>query len=304
MAGQDPFREAAKVPVIGKWISRIGMVVNILGQPCSATPLIWVEAAWVNLPHLLFGFVKPFKLAMDYNIHTGRGNRWGLPHGGGKRGKRGRAPYGAIVEGLIEDASKVLGNEASWLLFELGDLALKAEWYFFIADLTTEFLLNWVSTAYMWGGCDNPFAPYAHGNAVLGFGYIPVPGGALYDGWQWDEVRGFATGPTGVAVEDGIEASVGFSLSTGPWPVAPQLPLATWRAKLLYSRGGDSGWITPMRNTSGGYTATFMRQAFTGDNSGGFYQVLLQINAEEGVWWCNGGHMTAAADKGNIHPDP
>jgi hypothetical protein len=306
MPTEKQYREAAKLPIIGKWIARLGRTANILATPCAAEPMIWVEAAWINLPHLLFGFIKPFKLAMDYNIHTGRGSRWGLPHGGPRKGKRGRAPYGAIVEGLIEDAGKIFGPEASWAMFALGDLALKAEWYFFLADLSTEFLVNWVSTAYMWGGCPVPGFPTAHAHAIGGFTYIPTTNGAIFDGWAWDQQNtGMRGGPTGIVIALGPEASVGYNIETGPWPQFPLMKQATWSSQLIDSHGNLGPIVEAKLNGKGGRTATYMSKGYAAEVPTTEYSVLLHINAD-GVWYCTSGTMQATSSKGdgNLHPDP
>jgi hypothetical protein len=288
---------------IGPWLSRIGRTYNMLATPCSTTPEVWVEAAWVNLPHLLFGFIKPFKLAMAYDIHSGRGKRFGIGHRAGLKGKKGKAPYGAILEGLLEDAGGMGGAAGRWAVFELGDLALKIDWYFFLADITTDFLVNWVSTAYQWSGCEDPGRPYAHAHALEGFFYLPIFPGAIYDGWAWDESRGIATGVNGCVVDSGVSASVGYSLTTGPWPADPTFPQATWSSQLMRNRHkvGDAIPAAPSRN--GGLGVTHMIPGYAGDDSGGIYEVFLDINTD-GVWYCTGGRMTASTQQGGLHPDP
>ena len=291
--------------IIGPWLSRIGRTYNMLATPCSSTPEIWVEAAWTNLPHLLFGFIKPFKLAMAFDIHSGRGKRFGIGHRAGLKGRNKKAPYGAIIEGLIEDAGGLFGPEARWAVFELGDLALKIDWYFFLADITTDFLVNWVSTAYMWSGCSDPGHPYAHAHCLNGFYYVPLPPYARFDGFAWDEIRGIATGPTGCVVPPGQSASVGYSISTGPWPSDPDLPLAPWSSFLLRNGSIASERQPALRNADGGFTSTFMQRGYIGEDNGGLYEVALDIDISAGgVWYCNGGRMTASTDSGNLHPDP
>jgi hypothetical protein len=139
----DFYRPIRSVPVIGPWLGRVGKVMDILATPCSPSPMIWVQAFFSALPRLLYTFDKPFLIADQFH-----GRR-----PGGRNKKKGT--IGIIDESLpeIEDLDSPL-----WRGFViLAEFILKAEWYLFIIDRTTEFLLNWTSLAYAYAGCNEPY---------------------------------------------------------------------------------------------------------------------------------------------------
>jgi hypothetical protein len=140
------YNQVGELPLVGPWIARVGAVIDIYATPGTISPQVWVLAAWHTLPRMLYLFTKPFFVADQYHARLGRS------HGGKKSKKKGTAALLAQAIPKFE-----LPPGLGWRVFNvLAAFALKAEWYFFIADRTTEGLFNWVSLAYEYAGIRHP----------------------------------------------------------------------------------------------------------------------------------------------------
>lgn len=137
----------SRVPVAGKWISRGNHIYHAFATGGNPDPWLFVYAAWISVPRLLYAFAKPFiqaEVAYRFlNQHCGK-KRKGILYDFAKR-----AAIDAESEAAFFPEAQVLG----WTGFQvLGEFALKAEWYFFLADRATEFVNNTASLPFQWTG--------------------------------------------------------------------------------------------------------------------------------------------------------
>jgi hypothetical protein len=263
-----------------------------------------VEAAWVNLPHLLFGFIKPFKIAQAYENHAPNGKKFGLGHRRGTSGKRGKGNYKAILEGLLESTNEV--EPLGWARFApLADLALKIDWYFFLADLTTDFLVNWVSLAYQWSGCREPGDGWAQGHAEIGIPVGTNAGTFIYDEWIVDNQDILFMDSASIAGPVGYDFSCGYTITTGIAPIAPDIPVCSWSSRLIDQTNDivyDTVGASP---TTGGQGASYMFKASQHDLRS--HKYVVEVTKSEGMFWVTGGNFTGGGGKGTsrgLLPDP
>jgi hypothetical protein len=194
------YGDLAKWPVIGPWSAALGQVIDIFATPCVVKPEIWVNAFWYSLPRLLTIFTTPFLLAWKWEQLT-------------KRNHQGTKSRLSMIKDFGPKAPVPEGP--AWAVFEVAtDLALKLEWYFFIADRTAEFAVNWTSLAYEWSGCQFPGELHAQawraepGFAGIGFGDTPL----LAD--RYDPGNNLQVFPNGVQLRAGEVGVFTFSVTT------------------------------------------------------------------------------------------
>lgn len=157
----NPFN---KVPLIGPWYGRIGRVFRILSYPCAADPVIWVEAAWVGLPRLLWTLVKPDFLDYKWDMFTKGKTPIGPEFAGGKSRHSGRGRFRA---GGVIHPEHGGGKGRYWVPFYIGELAQKVGWYISVVDVATEFVYNWASMVYVFAGCESLDTAWGHFTADL-----------------------------------------------------------------------------------------------------------------------------------------
>jgi hypothetical protein len=137
-----PLSSLANAPFIGPTMSKLGYAAQILATPCAPTPQIWVKAFWTASPIIIYTFIKPFFYAWQWEMRTGKSHR----------GAKGIINFGKELF-----PKTPVQQTAAWAVFEPAvDLILKVEWYLFVAEMTSKFLLNWISAAYEYQGCKFP----------------------------------------------------------------------------------------------------------------------------------------------------
>ncbi len=190
------------VPLIGKWTGRVGHVIDIVSMPCAGADWkIGVLAAWYNIPHLLIGLTKPDSLDLI-------SQRWGGKHGG-KRKKR-FSPLEFIK------TEEVPPRGVGWAWFTIKESAEKIGWYMLVADLTTEFAVNWTSTAYAMAGCKTPGAPFCQMEVEPG-DYGPGDAGTyIFSGWNVTGEHIFAGDGNSIATAVGYNTAASVSFVTKP----------------------------------------------------------------------------------------
>lgn len=190
------------IPQIGPWVGRVGHVVDIWSNPCSATPEVWVYATWSNAPRLLLALFKPDRMDLVTQ-------RWGGKHKGKPKRKF------KIIEEL--NMKQPLPKGAGWAIGQIaGDLAQKVGWYMLVADATTDFAVHWSSTVYTLEGCRQPGTPYTDAtqeDIILG----PYASGRyLFDFWHVNHSVVFSQDAARIAIPHGYIWSANCSFSTRP----------------------------------------------------------------------------------------
>lgn len=212
------FYKASQLPTIGPWIGRVGRVVGIASVPCIVQPEIWVLAAFYNVPTAMWTFLKPSPI--DYvTERVGRKKKkFSFLNANPEAGPR------------INPA-----GELASIAFKGLKLGERIGWYLSVADATTGFLLNWISTAYRWSGCTVPRGSFGHAHALPDSIPMLYPAGTgTFDLWIWDQSHGIGTGPTGCAVPTGEIASVGFNLEQ-VFNSIPGLPDCSFTCRIVSS---------------------------------------------------------------------
>lgn len=160
---------ARQIPVIGKSIARVGQVIDIVSQPCTPDPVVYVTAAFHDLPKMLWAIFKPdtMDLAVD---------RAGIKHK-----KKPRKRFNIFDE--LNSSIQMPKGKIGTAMFHLGHMAERIGWYLIIVDATTEFAVNWTSTVYEWSGCDIVGAPFCNGYGIESY--------QLYHAGEWEPIPCF-----------------------------------------------------------------------------------------------------------------
>jgi hypothetical protein len=90
-------------------------------------------------------------------------------------------------------------------------------YYFMLADVTTEFFVNWQSLAFVAEQCELPSAGTAYGY-IATFIYTPGFEGPLGIG-PLHNVTGMANGLADITIFPGFQGSVAFSAQFDSWPI-------------------------------------------------------------------------------------
>lgn len=236
-------RQASKIPIVGPWYVRMGKVYNILSTPCDPDPMILVYAAFWHAPKVLVSLFGPDCID-DKFTQFQKGLR---PHR--------KALYG--IAGILPAINPGKLGTLGWAAFRAAEFAQGVGWWMLIGDATTDFLLQWTSTAYRWQGCAVPGTRYARGSCPPG-AVVPITGAGtwIFDLWHEEESFGCSVSQHNISAPGPEAASVSFSLSSDNTDDTG-LPTPTWNAQLVRVPDGTViNSISASPNGHGGYAAT------------------------------------------------
>lgn len=158
-------RWGSNVPLIGKSLNKFGMIGDMLAQPCTPSPELWVKASFTGLAHAIWSAAKPSALSPH-----------GSPTSMSVFGKHGRTnPKGSIGPRYRMNGELIPGPEIQWPTGEGWSmwkipvmLARTAGWYLLIFDAAANGFVYWTSTAYKWAGCPivSPTTKILWGNVI------------------------------------------------------------------------------------------------------------------------------------------
>lgn len=202
MAGDEEsiwYTSPRELPIYKNWRYKIGRIVDLWSVPCAPTPEVWVSAFFHDVPHLVWALTKPDSLDLVFE-------RFGMRHK--KKPKR--------LFNILDDMAgsiKVPGGGVTTVLFRGAKLAERVGWYMLVADATTEFVINWVSTAYRWDGCNDAAAGWAQSSGNDDFAVFHPFSGDPLPIWT-DFHEQFPCNANGAFMQcaAGYDASCGFSL--------------------------------------------------------------------------------------------
>ncbi len=217
----NPFK---KVPVLGKWYGRVGRVYAIYNMPCQPTPQIWVYAAWVSTPRLLWSLFKPDFTDLKYDQ---------VKAGFKRHGRKGKFKI-HTMQGPKYPVPKGLG----WAIFEGAEFAQRVGWYLCVIDATLEFAVNWSTLAYQYSGCAAPGIGYANLNIVDPELVGPNPGLGTISAWHFLTADKLSTGPTGIGVPAGYNYVINASVVTEDAHI-PGYPYASTSFE-IYDQANDN----------------------------------------------------------------
>lgn len=254
--------DVRRIPVIGNKLYRVGQVQQIISQPCAPSPNIMVYAAFANLPMLIWSFVKPDPVDLV-------SDRFGMRH---KRKRRNIFNVGDIDIGPPGDGKGGL----RWVSFAGQKIAQRVGFYFCVLDATTDFLLNWVSMAYRFSGCEEPLSGYATCVNDTGFAWSAGGGDQQLGGGVASFSPGFfATGAT-IAMDQAGPHSVGCTVNFRPHSGNPKGTVS--KVELEQQIGpshslNDVGLTNP--DQGGNRTASLMLNHYGPGLPGTTYRVLV-----------------------------
>lgn len=142
---KSPSAQVFDIPLIGDDLQKIGRVLDLYADACSPHPTLWVLAFWQAVPTAFISLKKPELI--DINI----AHRRGKP----RKGKKFKFNADFIFRDAIVEIPV-----PRWVPFQIWELGQRIGYYFLVADVAENFLINWSTLAYKYEGCKSPFIHY------------------------------------------------------------------------------------------------------------------------------------------------
>lgn len=279
----NPYRrtvpyKVSKIPIIGKWIGRVGRVVDITSFACQPTPEIWVKAAFYAIPTMMWTYFKPSPT--DFAAQ-----RFGQSHHTKKK------PKFEVYATDIPEKIPVKGA-LGWAAFAGVSFARRVGWYFTIADAFTGGAVNWTSLAYQWTGCDTPGSAYAEAHAAQGPYVLGGAGTYLFTGWIVTAHQIFSNDQSSIVTPNGYDPGIGCILTSKPNEVIPGFD-ASWTMEMRDDVTGDViAKATPEKGNDGHYYASMMY--YGANNTITAHDFKVYITKTDGVIDISGGKFNAS----------
>lgn len=202
--GGEPTLPAFPVP---SPIRNINHLIKLWEIPCAIPPMIWIETAIPALCKLMFSY-----LAFSPNdILFQRAGRH-FHHGLNKLGKGIRAAQPEIDAG---------GKKMLWKLLEIPERIL---YWYFVADLLTEFAANWTSLAYEASLCNPLYTAIVQQEGGSGLAVPEGDWGFIYP-LSYIQRRGFHSGAPIVVYPALWTADFGLQCSFSPIFGSPEVAI-------------------------------------------------------------------------------
>lgn len=280
------------LPIVGPWMGRLGMVREILTQPCSPEPAMWVSAFFdKGLPKFLWSALKPGP--RDYaDIRR--------PRSSPGHGRRRRFTFDVqdVLSGELADT-----EAQGWAKFLLNPVIaelLKAEFWFLIASATADGALWWTSTAYRYAGCQGSSGGYADSSAIPGY----CTTGGYFTAWAPSSHEFILNDDIAMTYPAGMNVWGGYGIDTGPDPFTGDPPEEIDWELIHLPLGEVVQTRTAKLNQDGSRTAKgIISPQFKEANRGG--SLVIRGNPTRPVW-CTGGYWNLYGNDptDGIGPDP
>lgn len=291
----NAYYRAARIPLIGTYVRRIGYVNQIINFPCNPTPEMWVEAAFQAVPTALFSLIKP-------NPKDFLTEKFGRSH---KRRRKFNFQATAAMYGSAGGTPSPRGA-MSWAAFSGVALIERVGWYMTIADIVTGFAVNWTSLAYIYNGCQTPGGGTAGAHVAQGV----VVGGADWtrvELWVLDYNNGMLAGSGGVVIQPGQVGAFGYTLIVTPWNDNPLATVVT-RLKVTFDDIPQYFYPNVIKNPDGSFAHRFAyNSAIRLHGQRVTYEVEYMKSGPDGSWayWSGGNYVAAVTSKyGTVGADP
>lgn len=277
-----------RIPLIGQNFARIGQVYQILAQPCQPEPSLWVQAFWTGVPKAIWSIVKPDPT--DYLTE-----RFGSVH---SRKRKRRFNIDDIMETKFP-----VGKGWGWAAWQGTRLLERVGWYLLIADVTTEFLVNWTSTAYLWAGCRVPGAKYSQADADFRGDLPRLPGPTIYNLWSVKAVNGVSATSSAITPPTGSTYSIQFQLTAAP-PVGPYPTALPSNVRLIDTSDGSQLAETTSYDHEDG-TRSYYAFYHAPPLQLAVHTIAVAFTQGDGAWRATGGCFNCSAQPNQmILPDP
>lgn len=262
-------------------LSPIGRIANLLHVGCAPAPQVWVAAA---VPAALEAFASVITPSFKQVVKQTTGSSW-------------LHQAKAEMEEAAQEAG-ITAPEGLEVLFKLAEFVDIFAWYMFLADVATEFVVNWTSNIWMFSPC-NPDEDAKTFTAILPFG-------------GFSQAHDWVIGPAWLRWRDGetsVEASritvpPHSTVSIGAWlKLIPFIGVpGTYSTRLINDTTGE---VLNMSTSSVADQATGNHPLFwhhystTGDQAESFsLQVRLEDNPAMVEYIASDGNLTAFIHKG------
>lgn len=282
-------RGLERAPLIGKSVKRIGHVAEILSYACQPTPEIWIKAFFHAIPIAVWTYFQPDPV--DFLTE-----RFGEPHCGGHGGR-----ITSNANDLLQKVPAESGLDKAVLRGI--QLTQRIGWYFLIADVSTGFVVNWVSNAYLWSGCFFPGAAYAEGHAGPDDVILGGAGEQLFRGWRRDSSHIFEMDGATIATPAVTSCGAGCSLETGDGPI----PGVEWgKMSTVILRDDVSGTdletseMTEMQNGHQYSLSHHIEPTIISVT----HSYRAYVNKNDKPVWVFTGHFSASGDSGQAGMEP
>lgn len=165
---QGPLASNFDIPIIGSHIAKIGRIIDLYSMPCAPTPEIWAKALWQATPTAILTYAKP--------------ELWdvGIPDHRKNNKKRPKGVAGALLKMTDSIVEVPLPR---WRVFRAFELSELAGLYLFLADIAEDAVINWMSLAYEYTGCQDQFQAYAYRDHADHSTEIPMGGSVPATPW-------------------------------------------------------------------------------------------------------------------------
>jgi hypothetical protein len=210
--------------------------------------------------------------------------------------KLGLSPWHAKgIRSMIKGAAPPFSAGANKWLYKVGYFtAERGLYYFMLADVTTEFFVQWQSLAFVAEQCELPSAGTAYGY-IATYIYTPMFEGPLGI-TPLHNVTGMANGLAGVTIFPGFQGSVAFSVQWDSWPERGQgVAVDTWTVEtdtgaiiMPYSTGSGPGQFT---NETAGHFSFDTTRALVGKS----YEFKMRNNGDKAAQAVAGSYTVSMA---------
>ena len=280
------------LPYFGKRAQKVGRVIDMWSQPCSADPYMMVLAGWHATPTIIWGLFKPDLI----------GYNWG--EGGRAHGRKKKWKWSVPDAFYERDMGKLLPR---WARFA-GAFAERVGWYFCVADVTIDGAVLWTSLAMQYSGCPIEGGNYASGRGTEPMFCTPETWEAPYYGFLEHHGEGCMVTSSEVIVAPGYTASVAAGADIGN----PEGVLAVYKAtgfdmKIVEFPSGKTVAEASIEANGKGQGAA--NAVYRGTNhSLGYrsYKAFYKVHGNKIAGELYNFHLSASADKEDVGllPDP
>lgn len=288
----------SNVPLIGKSLTKWGKVGQILAQPCTPSPELWVYASWKGIATAIWSLGKPTALGQH-----------GSPASMSVFGKHGRTtPKNSPGPRYRWNGELMPGPEIQWpqgegwAMWKIPVMLVRtAGWYLLVYDALANGALAWTSQTYKYGGCPDPTQPFFWG---LHMDWILGPGAQSHlFAFSPSQSHGVTVDGSGVHIDPGRDYVIAANCTSKQTQGLPYAPCSLTIRNSTTGQSWNSASPTSPK-TGGGMSAMAVARGQAGSAIGG---EQISFDLSQGGGWSNvkGSLVYVQINKSdNLLPDP